>query len=278
VSAVVKKEGLVATATEFFLLESGKKFYMAHTIHIQDIDAYSERDLGKSRDMVVGMLPPKLAQSMINLALGTESPGDDVHLYDPFCGLGTVPIEALHMGITRVYASDISPEMTAATKQGVADYVARVSGTDDPALRISPLKIETLDGKLISTFPAIAKVTHIVTEGYLGRIFGQHSIKPELVAEEKIHLLEIYGPMFEGLAKAKWDGVIVMTIPCWETKESSIYFGEFYQLLGRHGFRADPLLADREEVKLTKYGSLIYRRPGQTVGREVVRIVQRESR
>lgn len=265
----------MASATEFFLLESEKKLYLAHTIHIQDIDAYSERDLGKSRDMVVGMLPPKLAQSMINLAIGPSLIDENIHLYDPFCGLGTVQIESLHMGISRIYASDISPEMTAATSQSVANYIGRVSGSEDPSLRISPLKIETLDGKSIAHFPYISQVTHIVTEGYLGRIFGQHSIKPELVAEEKIHLLDIYNPMFEGLAKVKWSGIIVMTIPCWETKESSIYFGEFYQLLGKHGYQADPLLVDRAEVKLTKYGSLIYRRPGQTVGREVVRIIKK---
>ncbi len=194
VSAVVKKEGLVATATEFFLLECGKKFFLAHTIHIQDIDAYSERDLGKSRDMAVGMLPPKLAQSMIHLALGAESIGNNIHVYDPFCGLGTVPIEALHMGISHIYASDISPEMTAATSKSVSDYVAR---TPDMNPQNSPLNIETLDVKRIASFPSIEKVTHIVTEGYLGRIFGQYSIKSELVAEEKVHLLDIYGPMFE---------------------------------------------------------------------------------
>jgi hypothetical protein len=39
-------------------------------IFIQDIDAYSARDTGKTRDMEVGMLPPKLAQMMLSLALG----------------------------------------------------------------------------------------------------------------------------------------------------------------------------------------------------------------
>lgn len=46
-------------------------------------------------------------------------------------------------------------------------------------------------------------------------------------------------------------------------------------MLGMHGFQVDPLLADRPDVRLTKFGTLIYRRPGQTVGREVVRIVRR---
>lgn len=97
---------------------------MSRTIHIQDIDAYAERDLGKSRDMVVGMLPPKLAQTMINLAIGSSLIDDKIHIYDPFCGLGTVPIESLYMGISQIYASDVSPEMTTATSQSVAKYLA----------------------------------------------------------------------------------------------------------------------------------------------------------
>lgn len=109
----------------------------------------------------------------------------------------------------------------------------------------------------------------------MGRIFGQSSIKPELVAEEKANLLNIYESMFEGLANIHWSGTIVMTIPCWETREGSMYFGEFYQMIRKHGYQADLLLTDSADVKLTKYGSLIYRRPGQTVGREVVRIRKR---
>jgi hypothetical protein len=51
-------------------LSSGNTQWLARTIFIQDIDAYSARDTGKTRDMEVGMLPPKLAQMMLSLALG----------------------------------------------------------------------------------------------------------------------------------------------------------------------------------------------------------------
>jgi len=46
--------------------------------------------------MNIGMLPPKLAQMMINLSLGNT-------IYDPFVGLGTVLIESVHMGNNRVF-------------------------------------------------------------------------------------------------------------------------------------------------------------------------------
>jgi len=78
---------------------------------VQDIENYSKRDYGKTRDMEVGMLPPKLAQMMLNIAAschactprGINSYGrnlskkdsgissktgmTNIKVYDPFCGL-----------------------------------------------------------------------------------------------------------------------------------------------------------------------------------------------
>jgi tRNA G10 N-methylase Trm11 len=43
-------------------------FTVAETIWVQDIESYTERDIDRDRSMTVGMMPPKLAQIMINLA------------------------------------------------------------------------------------------------------------------------------------------------------------------------------------------------------------------
>jgi len=50
---------------------------------VQDINAYTKRDFGKKRDMDTGMLPPKLAQMMINIANNGKQ--EITSLYDPFC-------------------------------------------------------------------------------------------------------------------------------------------------------------------------------------------------
>lgn len=49
-------------------MKAGKSAYFGVTIAYQDVDAYAQRDMDKTRDMGVGMLPPKLAQMMINLS------------------------------------------------------------------------------------------------------------------------------------------------------------------------------------------------------------------
>jgi tRNA G10 N-methylase Trm11 len=269
VTAVVLTEKLVETGTEFFLLgTTPNAYYLARTIHIQDIDAYSARDLGKARDMEVGMLPPKLAQMMINLAISgaytPESPQPVI--YDPFCGLGTVLIEAAHMGLMQSYASDISNDMVHSTRASFATLSMSPGATCETSL---------LDAKEVATLPSLSRVTHIVTEGYLGRIFGHHTIKPDLVATEKANLMNIYRAFFDGLVSKKWKGTVVITLPCWEVSGDTVYFGEFFSLFEGANWRVDPLLVPRSDVRLTKYGTLIYRRPGQTVGREVVRIVRK---
>ena len=63
--------------TDFNFIFAEDKTFFGHTIFVQDIYGYSNRDYGKLRDMNIGMLPPKLAQMMINLSSGTK-------IYDPF--------------------------------------------------------------------------------------------------------------------------------------------------------------------------------------------------
>lgn len=265
VSAVVKKESLAYHEREFFLLDCAGETVFAVTTAIQDIDAYSSRDMKKERDMEVGMLPPKLAQSMVNLAIGSAENKSKIGLYDPFCGLGTVLIEGANMGITKLLASDISSEMVDATKVGIERFAeARKLSLDSYTMG--------LDAKKIGNFPRLRDVTHIVTEGYLGSIFSQETISKDKVVAEKKNLVSIYESMFRGLWSAKFSGTIVITIPCWDVRKEFVYFNEFYDLVNKIGFKIDPLLSNRKEIQPTKYGTLLYRRPGQTVGREVVRI------
>ncbi len=68
-SIAVQKEGFTYSGNEFFTLRCGKELFFASTIAVQNIDAFASRDLEKVRDMQVGMLPTKLALTMINLAV-----------------------------------------------------------------------------------------------------------------------------------------------------------------------------------------------------------------
>lgn len=71
-AATWKKERLGKSHTEYNIIKLGETSYLGTTLACQDIDAYARRDTGKSRDMVVGMMPPKLVQMMINIGTSSE--------------------------------------------------------------------------------------------------------------------------------------------------------------------------------------------------------------
>jgi tRNA (guanine10-N2)-dimethyltransferase len=118
-----------ALGWELVFVRDGNKTILAQNIAEQDIEAYTARDQKRpKRDAKVGMLPPKLAQIIINLASGkSELTADrlqvtakdqscpppqrqDKTILDPFCGTGVVLQEAALMGYD-VYGTDLEPRM-----------------------------------------------------------------------------------------------------------------------------------------------------------------------
>jgi tRNA G10 N-methylase Trm11 len=113
---------------EIIAVRVNDKVYLAQTVKVQDITAYARRDQARPhRDSRVGMLPPKLAQIIINLATGPLDPDvlssiceeDDKNaapnlidqsILDPFCGTGVILQEASLMGY-KIMGSDIDPRM-----------------------------------------------------------------------------------------------------------------------------------------------------------------------
>jgi tRNA G10 N-methylase Trm11 len=117
---------------ELLVVSDGKKTYLAQTTNIQDIDAYAARDQARPhRDAKVGMLPPKLAQIIVNLSVGQIdrpkkedrglekatiepstilNPQPSTLVLDPFCGTGVVLQEAMLMDYD-IYGSDLEPRM-----------------------------------------------------------------------------------------------------------------------------------------------------------------------
>jgi hypothetical protein len=84
---------------ELLIIRSGSHTIIGRTIAVQDITAYAQRDQGRpKRDAFVGMLPPKLAQTIVNLATGQSLAEKSHIILDPFCGTGVILQEALLMG------------------------------------------------------------------------------------------------------------------------------------------------------------------------------------
>jgi tRNA G10 N-methylase Trm11 len=138
---------------------SEKEKYIGHTLACQDIDAYAGRDIGKSRDMTVGMMPPKLVQMMINIS---DTPRNSA-IYDPFCGLGTTLIEAANMGFNSLFGSDISREMAVSSQKSLEAFITeerlwqerikKVGGTPHKDFSTFHSNIIELDARKIQEAP-----------------------------------------------------------------------------------------------------------------------------
>lgn len=166
-SAQVLHNGLTRRgAWELLLIKSGSETILAQTLFVQDIEAYAARDQRRpARDSRVGMLPPKLAQILINLAAGgiEQNPeiGERRHrirVLDPFCGTGVVLQEAMLMGYS-VVGTDLEPRMVEYTRKNLQWLVNQYPGIETHAV------VEVGDATN-TTWPGF---TVVASEVYLGR-------------------------------------------------------------------------------------------------------------
>lgn len=257
-SVQVDKNKLVGKGVEFLILAGAKTTWLARTVAVQAFEEFSERDFGRPKaDAESGMLPPKLARMMVNLASG---PVDET-LLDPFCGSGTVLNEAAHLGYRKIVGSDISPKAVSDAKENFA-WLARKLG-----LKIS-FDAFVADVKDLPSKLAPGSVSTIVCEPFLGPpLKGGES-------DQKIHhvyleLMGLYRRAFDAFSKIlKPGGKVVFVFPVFGSKHVNIL-----RELEDYGFRAEGLLPGLAVTALNVRSStgLLYRRTDQKVGRDVFR-------
>jgi tRNA G10 N-methylase Trm11 len=172
-SAQVLHNGLIGElGMELVFIKHGSKTVLAQTTWVQDVDDYSRRDFGRPRrDAFVGMLPPKLAQIMLNMA-GAQK---DQHILDPFCGTGVVLQEAALLGCG-VYGTDISEQMIRYTRDNLnwlrdtyhlqTDFLLEVADATKAVWRqpIDHVVCETYLGQPLSGLPKPEKLTEIMND------------------------------------------------------------------------------------------------------------------
>jgi tRNA G10 N-methylase Trm11 len=97
---------------EFFIIENNNQYYLATTSCNQNVKEFIKRDRSKPYSQrLKGMLPPKIANMMVNSALhlykeNFKKETENLELLDPFCGSGTILIEGLLQNLN-VTGSDL---------------------------------------------------------------------------------------------------------------------------------------------------------------------------
>lgn len=253
-TATTIHEKLIEQGYECVIFPDKTGFTVAQTIWVQDIESYSERDMNRDRSMTVGMMPPKLAQIILNLAAKGER---DLIIWDPFCGLGTTLIEALHAGYDTLYGSDLEATMVTATQKNTE----KQPGYDQDKTHIFPLNATKLDTV------SLQWKTIIVTEGMLGQNFTQTTLTQQAAIQERKKLTQLYSEFLDAGYKNQNIGRMVFCLPFWNVWRETVYMPDMAQL--SKYWSVDPLC-------LSKKRYISHSRPGQSVGREIV-IVRRQE-
>lgn len=253
-SVVIEQNKLLRRGAEIVLINDGNNKFLGRTLAVQLFKELSKRDYGRpARDDHSGMLPPKLAQIMINLA---EAKLNDM-LIDPFCGSGTILSEAMVMGYKNLIGLDIS-------KKAIADTEANISWIKKhyPDIKTQYSLIRS-DVNILSKKLKPNSVAAIVTEPYLGPQRGAIDISKTINQLEQLYshaLTQFYQVL-------KSNGKIVMVWPVFRQRKKIFFLKPAYA-----GYKQYKPLEKESIVKpyLSKRGTIIYGRSNQRIWREII--------
>ncbi|MFA6603874.1 MAG: DNA methyltransferase [Patescibacteria group bacterium] len=264
-SVVVTKNKLIEEGAEFVvLIDRNSLVSLAVTEAVQPFEEFSRADYGRpARDTHQGMLPPKLARMMINLA----GVGTDAVIIDPFCGSGTVLTEAIQMGFQDVVGSDLNPTAVKSTEQNITWLKEHGSAPKTVRLFAS-------DARHIGQHLEPASIDAVVAETFLGSPRHGREKRSEL-QKTLSDLSRLY---YESLGAwrrlLKPGAAVVLALPVYVLgpERHGLKADEFVKL----GYAIEPLLKSDALVKLdvkeTKNRGLVYGRADQLVWREIIRL------
>lgn len=268
-SVVVEQNKLTSKGIEIILIKKDNNILIGKTLSTQPFKEISRRDYGRpARDDKSGMIPPKLAQIMINLTESPHKNNKDTILLDPFCGSGTILTEAMLLGYKNIIGSDIS--QIAINDTGInIEWIKK-----NYECQMTNYKLIKSDIIQLSKFVKPSSVDKIITEPYLGPQRGQFNIYKTIQELEKLYAQSLNE--FKKIIKK--NGKIVMIWPIFTKKTKSgsnqmLFASNINQTLF-NGFKIiNPIpreLKNNKFIKLTQRNTIIYGREGQKIWREII--------
>ncbi len=195
---------------ELVVVPEGTSFLVAKTIAVQEFGAWNTRDYGRpSSDAQAGMLPPKVARMVANIAVGKVGLPHP-RVYDPYCGMGTIIAEALMVG-ANVVGSDQSEKAV----HGAEKNLAWLKKTY-PQLATLEARLFIADAVHVTDKLTTDSVDAIVTEPFMGStaIAKQPDVDVTRVKNVLKGLEKLYiGSLKEWSKILKPQGIVVMAFP-----------------------------------------------------------------
>ncbi len=262
---------------ELLLVRDGQRVIIARTVRVQDITAYAERDQKRpKRDARVGMLPPKLAQTIVNLAVADANPHHGGIVLDPFCGTGVVLQEAQLMGFD-VYGTDLEPRMISFTKQNL-DWLQTGHLGHPPLTHGQAAARQTNAASQYPPLEAGDATSHtwhnpkairfVASEAYLGRPLASWP-EPPVLQEIVMNCNTIIEKFLRNIhAQLQPGSRLCLALPAWISPSGRIKHLPLLDRVGDLGYnRVSFVTVDDTE--------LVYHREGQIVGRELLVITRK---
>jgi tRNA G10 N-methylase Trm11 len=251
------KLGLSNNKVELIVVKGGNgSIIVAESTGAQNITALAKRDQERpKRDAFVGMLPPKLAQMMINLAVPSDA--SHVRVLDPFCGTGVVLQEAALMNHA-VYGTDLSEKMVKYSQANI-EWLA-----DSHRLTIDA----TVHGGDAMDTKWQQPIDAVVCESYLGQPFSAPP-SPAKLTEVRKNCNYIISTFLKNIGSQIAPGTpLCVAVPAWKSINN-----DFTHL---------PLINDVESLGYERYDfknidnkELLYFREDQIVARELLVLIKK---
>jgi tRNA G10 N-methylase Trm11 len=258
-------EGVVhgAKGAELVIAKTRGNLWIGRTIAVHDTHAYSKRDVEKPvRDTQTGLLPPKLAQTLLNFAqylVRDKKENVPLTIFDPFCGSGVIPIETMLRG-WNIIGSDIAKKAVTGSTKNV-DWARKEFSIP------KSVTSEFFVHDATKAFPSTSSVDVIVTETSLGPALKKKPTPRE--AKQYAKDAGVLASHFIKNAAKTMRGVpIVATLPVWYGLSEPLFLDAFFEHAMKAGYK--PTLPAGVTASTDKRPSLVYRRPDQFVGREIV--------
>lgn len=213
--------------SEYIVLFWKQSWWLAVTRAVSNPDFWTKRDREKPfAEHKRGMLPPKLARMLVNIALGQIKPSQSIRIVDPFCGGGSLLMEARSRGFN-VEGSDVDPVAT----QGALENL-QWQNTIEPHLQQISFSISQADAASIQPSNP-QNIACIVTEPFLG--------KPKPTIEQLPNIIRGLEKLYWGSLKnwSKWlpnNTTVVIIFPLFTQAQVDTHFSSLIDKIEKIGY------------------------------------------
>ena len=236
---------------ELCLIDNGSEQVYGSTLGIQDVDSFAQRDYDKPyTDTEMGTLPPKLARMLVNLTGLKEG-----IIWDPFCGSGTILLEAAVLGFD-VLGSDIAKNAIFYSDENIK-WLEEVGMIGDIQYNVFPLDIKDVEKRKVKELRDTT-ISAVVCEPYMGP--AQRKVVTPNTAEELLkEVKELYVSFFSVVERVlRRDGIVVMILPSYKTTEGWKSFS-IHDLIAKRWNVLNPSLSSGRDLKWGRKNSIITR-------------------